>query len=138
MPRRPALVLLLVLAALPGCATLRNAFQGPPPVTVAEIVDMSKAGVPPDEINAAIEHSGTVYRLSASQLADLRAQGVSDPVLNEMQRTYLQSVAENQAMDDWGMYSTGPDGFWYGGAPYGWGGWPGYYGGPGWVAYGRP
>jgi hypothetical protein len=137
MSRRPALVLVVLLAALPGCTTLRNAFTSPPPVTVAEIVDMSKAGVPPSEIVAAIQDSGTVYRLSASELANLHAQGVSDQVIDEMQRTYLHSVAENQAMEDWGMYSMGPDGFWYGGAPYGWGGWPGYYGGPGWVAVPR-
>jgi len=129
----PVLALAATLVAVAGCSTLRSAFRGPDPVTVAEIVDMSRDGVPPEEIVDQIQRSGTVYRLNAAELADLRQQGVSDEVIDEMQNTYLRSVAENQAMDDWGMYSMGPDGFWYGGAPMGWGGWPGYYGGGGWV-----
>lgn len=126
-------LLVVTTFAVVGCATFRNDLRSPDPVTVQQVIDMSKAGVPAEEIVDEIQRSGTVYRLNASELANLRQQGVSDEVINEMQGTYLRSVAEGQAAEDWGMYSLGLDGFWYGGAPYGWGGWPGYYGGGGWV-----
>lgn len=124
---------LTACVVLTGCAALR----GPDPVTVGEILDMTRAGVPAPEIVDDIQRSGTVYRLSASELADLRQQGVADPVIDEMQRSYLDAVAQDRAFEDWGPYSMGPDGFWYGGYPYGWGGWGPGWGGPGWVAPAR-
>lgn len=112
--------LLALLVTLTGCMTLTNALSGPPRLSVAEIVDMSRAGVPSSEIVAEIQRSGTVYRLSASQLADLRQQGVPDDVIDYMQKTYLEAVAADAAFaadDPWTMEG---DGFWYGGIPYGW------------------
>ncbi len=113
-------VVLMMLAALAGCATMENALRGPDPLSVSEIVDMSRAGVPSTEICSEIQRTGTVYRLSASQLADLRQQGVSDDVINYMQKTYLEAVAADSAFAADGMWTMEDDGFWYGGSPYGW------------------
>ena len=58
-----------------------------PPVTVPQIVLMSKEGVPADEIIEKMRESGTVYILQASQLAQLKEQGVPDAVIDYMQQT---------------------------------------------------
>jgi len=72
-----SLFLLIVSAiAITGCSGYLT--KPAPPVTVGEIVGMSKAGAPAANIIDRIRRSGTVYRLTASQLADLRTQGVSD------------------------------------------------------------
>ena len=81
---------------------------------------MSKAGTPPQDIIKIMKDSGTVYRLSASQLADLRQQGVPDPVIDYMQQTYLEAVRRNQALRDLSYWHWGPGGYYYGGGPYGW------------------
>jgi hypothetical protein len=106
-------------AALAGCAALRP----PParaPVTVNEIVRMSNTRVPPSEIVARMRASGTVYRLSGSQLARLHDEGVPDPVLDRMQRTYLIVTRRDQFVADQGRWSLAPDGYWHGGLAYGW------------------
>jgi hypothetical protein len=110
------LVLMSLVSLLAGCAS----FQGnQSPVTVPEIIQMSQDKVPAYEIIERMGKSGTTYRLSAAQLADLREQGVSDPVINYMQRTYLEAVRRQQSLEDWDHW-TQVDGWWYGGRPYGW------------------
>ncbi len=69
---------------------------------------MSKAGVSPDEIIRQIAESGTVYRLSASQLADLRQAGVSNQVINYMQQTYLDAVRRDQRREDMRYWTLDP------------------------------
>jgi hypothetical protein len=101
-----------------GCATL--GISRPKPVSVAQIVEMSKAGVPAQEIIREMRNSRTAYRLKASQLARLREQGVPDAVIDYMQQTYLDAVRRDQALEDWNLWTQEDDGFWYGGAPYGW------------------
>jgi hypothetical protein len=83
------------------------------------VVAMSRAGQPADAILEKVRDSGTVYRLSASQLAKLHDDGVPDAVLDYMQETYLDSIRQRQELDDW-QYWTGVGGYWYGGVPYGW------------------
>jgi hypothetical protein len=117
--RAVALLVAVGLLVLGGCATLTGAAP-PVPVTVGQIVKWSHEGVPPQDIINLMQDSGTVYRLSASQLADLKQRGVSDPVINYMQQTYLNAVRENQARRDLAYWYWGPDGYYYGGAPYGW------------------
>jgi hypothetical protein len=112
------LVVAVGLMALGGCATLTGA--PPAPVTVGQIIKMSHQGVPPRDIINLMQDSGMVYRLSASQLADLRQKGVSDAVINYMQQTYLNAVRENQIRRDLAYWYLGPDGYYYGGPPYGW------------------
>lgn len=112
--------LALIAAAallLGGCATI--GIGRPEPVTVDQVVAMSRSGQTTDAMLAKMRESGTVYRLSASQLAKLHDEGVPDAVLDYMQETYLESVRQRQELDDW-QYWTGVDGYWYGGLPYGW------------------
>jgi hypothetical protein len=103
---------------LVGCATLGG--SRPKPVSVAQIVEMSKAGVPVQKIIREMRNSRTAYRLKASQLARLKEQGVPDAVIDYMQQTYLDAVRRDQALEDWNLWTQEDDGFWYGGAPYGW------------------
>ncbi|MCP5304769.1 MAG: hypothetical protein H6953_04935 [Chromatiaceae bacterium] len=110
-------LLLGVIALLSGCATLEG--ESVPAVTVPEVVQMSDEGVPPHEIIDRMRESGTAYRLSAAQLAGLRDKGVADPVINYMQRTYLDAVARRQSLADWDNW-TRQDDWWYGGPAFGW------------------
>ncbi len=100
-----------------GCASLRT--PRPDPIPVPQIVEMCKAGVPADEIVKKLKASRTVYRLQASQLAELKAEGVPDAVINYMQQTYLDAAARDAAYQEWSRRNRfGNE--WYGGAPYGW------------------
>ena len=67
-----------------------------------------------------MRRSGTVYRLKASQLAQLKEEGVPDSVIDYMQETYLDAVRNDQALEDWNRWTMEDDGFWYAGSPYGW------------------
>ncbi len=109
--------LLVSFLLIAGCAAM---LPKPRTVTVPEIVRMSQAGYPADQIIERMHASGTVYRLSASQLAYLKDEGVPDPVVNYMQQTYLDAVEHDQQLADWTLWFHDRDGFWYGGRPY----WP--------------
>lgn len=114
-----SLFLLIVSAiAITGCSGYLT--KPAPPVSVGEIVGMSKAGAPAADIIDRIRRSGTVYRLTASQLADLRTQGVSDQVINYMQQTHIQAVRRNQQLNDQRYWTPDDDGYLYGGYPFGW------------------
>jgi hypothetical protein len=105
-----ASVFLICVALLSGCATL--GFKQPEPVTVGQVIQMTKEGVPAQAIVQRMRDSGNVYRLTAAQLAELHDLGVADPVLDYMQQTYIEAERRQQRMDDrgdWGM--LGP-GFW--------------------------
>lgn len=115
----------LILLLVAGCTSLAPVKREP--VTVTQVVEMSKAGTPTQAIIDKIRDSGTVYRLKASEFADLKQRGVADDVLDYMQQTYLHAVREDQRLDDWGLWTRGPDAFWYGGMPYGWPYSPGWY-----------
>jgi hypothetical protein len=99
-----ALMLLTCVTLLGGCATL--GFKQPEPVTVGEVIQMSKEGVPAQTIVQKMRDSGTVYSLSAAQLAELHDLGVADPVLNYMQHTYIEAERRQQSLDDWGGWSN--------------------------------
>ena len=112
----------LALVAVPallagGCATLNS--PPPPRVTVPEIVALSREGVSADVILEKMRASDTVYRLTASQLADLRDQGVANSVVNAMQQSYLDAVQRDERLADWNRWNF-DGGWWYGGGPYGW------------------
>lgn len=111
-------------AALSGCSTL--GYRPAQPVTVQEIVAMTREKVPAVDIIAKMRESGTVYRLTASQLANLREQGVPNDVIDYMQHTYLEAVRRDQRWQDWNRWNWW-DGYWYSGWPYrggaGWGHW---------------
>jgi hypothetical protein len=97
-----ALILLTCITLLGGCATL--GFKQAEPVTVGEVIEMSKEGVPAQTIVQKMRDSGTVYSLTAAQLAELHDLGVADPVLNYMQHTYIEAERRQQSLDDWGSW----------------------------------
>ncbi len=141
--RRLALVLGLT-ALLAGCATY---VSRPPPPSVSDVVALAQAGAPADDIIRRMQESRAVYNLSASQLADLRAQGVPPAVIDYMQATQLAYVQQRGFASGaaWGYGWPGYGPYW--GSPWGaWGtGWGyggssigfGYYNRPGW-GYGGP
>src|SRR5882724_1299676 len=108
------LIVLTCITLLGGCATLGTT-EPPPPVTVSEIIQMSKEGVPTDTLIERMRDSETVYRLTAAQLAELHEQGISDQVIDYMQQTYVDAVRQDQSLADWDYWTAGADGFWYGG-----------------------
>src|SRR5207302_9234142 len=99
------------LIALGGCAALGFG-QSKPPVMVSEVVRMSEEGIPPQTIVKKMRDSGTVYRFSAAQLAQLHDQGVQDQVLNYMQQTYLDAVRREQHLAHWNEWEMWEDHFW--------------------------
>jgi hypothetical protein len=107
------LVIAAAFAAFSACSSFN-------PLTVSQIVAMTREGVPPDTIIARIDASNTVYRLHAYQIDQLSKEGVNDKVLDYMQHTYLDAVQNDQSLADWDNYELGEDGFFYGGDPAGW------------------
>ena len=61
-----ALILLTCVTLLSGCASL--GFKQPEPVTVGQVIEMSKEGMPAEAIVEKMRDSETVYRLTAAQL----------------------------------------------------------------------
>ena len=112
---KPANVAMLAaLFFLSGCATM-NAPERQP-VTLEQIVAMSKEGKDAPSIIRTIRESRTTYDVMASQYAKLSRDGVSDEVIDFMQRGQLK-MAERQgrreAYDD--LWLSGRYGWAYGG-----------------------
>ena len=108
-----ALTFLTSVTLLSGCATF--GFKTPEPVTVGQVIQMSKDDVPPETIVKKMRDSGTVYRFTAAQLAELHDLGVADQVLDYMQQTYIDAERREQSRVDWDTgYTWGPwgPGFW--------------------------
>jgi hypothetical protein len=107
--------------ALSGCSLMTRRY-GEHPVTVREIVLLSKHGVRPDQIIDKMRRAGTIYKLSDAQYADIRKQGVTPAVISYMQRSYAEALHEfpklayDEYLDCW---SLGFDGVWYAGGPWG-------------------
>ena len=115
------LLLLAVTCLLGGCASWGT--PRPPAPTVEEIVQWSNDKVAPEEIIERMNKARAVYRLAASELADLKSRGVSDKVIDYMQETYI-------AAERWDEYQRTRDQYFF----YGWPGYPGFYG-PYWAGY---
>ena len=97
------------------------------PVTIPDIVQMSKDKVPAKNIINEIKKSHTAYTVKASEYAKLQQAGVADSVLDYMQKTHLNLIRNHQQARDSYYWNPGYSG-WYGGPGYGW---P-YYGYWGW------
>jgi len=98
------------------------------PVTVPDIVSMSKDSVSAKDIINKIRKSHTAYTLKASTFAKLQQEGVADSVLNYMQSTHINLIRHSQQAQD--SYYWGPGYYgWYGQYGYGW---PYNYGYWGW------
>jgi hypothetical protein len=104
------------LLGFTGCAT--QSVQ-PPPLALNTIIQQSQAGIPAKTIIQQIEDSQSIYPLSASQLADIRDQGVPNAVVDYMQTTYIQSVLQQQNFQDRNTWAYGGNGYCAGGYPYG-------------------
>jgi hypothetical protein len=116
--------ILVALLLTQSCAGyLGSRVETYPAVTVADIIKMSQEKVPADKIIHKMRESHTVYRLKADQYAKLKEEGVPDPVLNYMQKTYINAVRHNQALEDYNYWWPGWDGYWYGGPAFGWPNW---------------
>jgi len=108
----------LSLGMLQSCVTT-NVYRTPP-VTVSDILQMTKDGIPAQTIISKMRKSHTVYRLKADQLAELQKQGVAADVINYMENTHLAAVRHNQQLEDLGYWWPGWDGYYYGGPAFGW------------------
>ena len=119
-PIRNAMIAVVAALLFAGCAELP---QRPPPPALEDIVNMAKGGFPDEEIIKRIQASGAVYRLSGSQLAKLKADGVSDKVLDTLKQTeiddarYREWLAARDRMYGppywpYGVYGRHP-GWWY-------------------------
>jgi hypothetical protein len=81
-PRCLALLATLVLAA---CAT-------PQPLPIAEVMQRSQSGQSADEVTGAVRAARTTYALRGSDFGKLRQAGVSDPVLDYLQQSFMDDV----------------------------------------------
>lgn len=61
--------------------------SGYAPVTVEDVIAMSKAGIGDEVVIAKIRSSGTVFDLSADRIIEVKEAGVSDRVIRAMIRT---------------------------------------------------
>ena len=109
--RGPTSVLLAGSALFGGCSTL-GFEQSKPPVSVSEVVQMTQEGVPAETIIEKMREAKSVYRLDAAELARLHERGVADPIINYMQRTYLEAVRREQSLADWNDWAMWGDHFW--------------------------
>lgn len=128
MTRYLLIAALLPLLFIQGCQTVSRP-PPPPPPTLEEIVQWSKDKVAPEEIILRIRQSRAVYPLSGSELADLKARGVSDRVIDyihqrriaaERYEEYLRTRQDYMfygwpgygPWGPWGPWGPGP--YWYG------------------------
>jgi len=108
--RRLTVVFLTCVTLLSGCAVLRP--KQPEQVTVGQVIEMSKEGVPAGTIVEKMRGSQSVYRLTAAQLAELHDLGIADQVLDYMQQTYIEAERREQSNEDWGERDIERAGFW--------------------------
>ncbi len=84
------------------------------PVTLEQVIQMSKAQLPPADIINKLTESRTVLPISGSQFAKLHEQGVDDSVLDYLQKAFVDSVEMETRLRSQSMY-------------WGYGGWGGHY-----------
>jgi len=122
-------ILIVSLSILCGCATYSYQY---PPVTIEEIIKLSKDKIPAEQIIDKIKRSQTAYRLSADEIVEMKNAGVDSNVIDYMLRTYEDAVRREQELQDWrnwqfynGYYYWSPY-YSYPSRPYGpyWGPYP--------------
>lgn len=69
------------------------------PISLADIVAMSRAGTAPDEIASRLGAAHARYRLSATQLIDLARQGVAPLVLDHIVEAERRAIFDDLAAD---------------------------------------
>jgi len=111
LTHRGVAIVLLLCACLAGCAGM----QRREPLTLEQVIQLSKAQTPPADIIAQLTQTRTVLQISGSQFAKLQAEGVDDSVLDFLQKSFVDSVEMEARLRAQSMY------WGYGG------GWGGYY-----------
>ena len=98
----------LVVALLVGCATSK---PRPAPLSLADIISMTKAGLSDADIFRRVEDTRTVFKLAADDVVLLRKEGVSNGVVTYLLDTYTRAAMEEQRRRDsdeircsWGFY----------------------------------
>lgn len=84
------------------------------PISLEQVIQMSKAQTPPADIIAQLTQTRTVLQISGSQFAKLREQGVDDAVLDHLQKSFVDSVEMEARLRTQSLY-------------WGYGGWGGHY-----------
>lgn len=79
---------LFLIAVLGGCAGMERR----PPPSLEQVVEMSQAGKPAEEIIRELQDTRAVYPLTGSQIARLHDQGVADTVLDYLQNAYAERI----------------------------------------------
>src|SRR5437763_226637 len=119
---RPSFIAMAVASlALVACASRGGRMKPAATVlTIPELRSMLEKGDPVGVILSKIDSSGTVYRLSTQDRADLRASGMPPAVLSKMEITYQHAIGTNPdlAKSDERWLKIGQ--YWYGGLPAGW------------------
>ena len=105
----------LVIALLVGCASTKTR---PVPLSLADIMSMSKAGLSDVEIIQRVEDTRTVFKLTADDVVRLRNEGVSNDVVTYLLDTYTRAAMAEQRRRDsdeirsqWGFYYGHP--YWW-------------------------
>src|ERR1035437_4510003 len=109
------IIILAVVMTVQSCVVYNPYSQiNQQQVPVSDIVQMSKDGLTSGDIISQINQSRSVYGLNAGELAKLRDEGVSDSVINYMEKTHFDAINQSRQMNN-------PN--------YGWDSGYGYYGG---------
>lgn len=107
-----------VLAGLSLAACTSISQVPPEPLRTAEILEMSRNGVPATDIIAEIEQSRTVYYMNSDDVVRLREAGVDARVIDHMMTTAERAERRARVRSVRRYYYPGP---YFGGA---------YFGGP--------
>jgi hypothetical protein len=83
------LSLFALLLSFTACAAIYTPRQ---PLPISEVVDMAKANVPSEEIIRRIRQSGTAYALRGSDFHKLKAVGLADPVIDDLQQSFVDDM----------------------------------------------
>ncbi|MCX7824699.1 MAG: hypothetical protein N2689_03985 [Verrucomicrobiae bacterium] len=100
-----------------GCATTSRTASKP--LTQEEIIQLAAAKTPDAEIIQKIKSSGTVYRLTTTEILFLHEKGVSNSVIDFMLQDYIESVRWQERYGYRGYY-----GGWYAYGPHWYWVWP--------------
>jgi hypothetical protein len=87
----------LIVALLVGCASTQ---PRPSPVSLADIMSMSKVGLTDAEIIQRVEDTHTVFKLTSDDVVRLRNEGVSNGVVTYLLDTYTRAALEEQHRRD--------------------------------------
>jgi len=105
----------LIILAVAGCATTTTRTT-PKPLTQEEIIQLAAAKTPDAEIIQKIKTSGTVYRLTSTEILTLHEKGVSNSVIDFMLQDYIESIRWQERYGYrgyyYGWYSYGPHWYW--------------------------